>query len=263
MEGRTAMRLPIGLVGVSLVTVLAGCVGGSGGTGGDLAGDWQLTWQSVGGTLAQVPAEVTADATFTDGAMTGSTGCNRYGATYRVDGNALKIDLGPMTLIGCQPPASDVESAYVANLGRVRTFTATDDSLTMFDSGGNAILVYAVVSPASLTGVTWHVTGYNNGTGGVVSVAGGSDPTALFDAAGTVSGDASCNAFHGPATVEGTTIRIGPLASTRMACAEQALNAQETQYLAALEAATTFAIRGSTLELRDAEGSLMAGFETR
>jgi heat shock protein HslJ len=245
------------------MAILAGCTGGGGGSGGDLVGGWQLTSQVVGGTMADIPAGVSADATFADGVMSGSTGCNRYSATYAVDGNALKIVLGPMTLIGCQPPASDVESAYVANLETVRTFTATADNLTMYDSSGVAILAYSVLTPASLTGVTWHVTGYNNGAGGVVSTAAGSDPTALFDAGGTINGDASCNTFMGPAAVDGSAITIGPLATTRRACADDGLNAQETAYLAALEGATTYAIHGTTLELRDAGGSLMVSFEQR
>lgn len=255
------MRMTFGLVGVSLMAIVAGCSGGTGGTGGDLEGDWQLTSQSVDGTLAVIPSEVTPDATFSSGAVAGSAGCNRYAGTYTIDGNALKIALGPMTLMACQPPASDVETAYIANIGEIRTYTATSDALTMYDSGGNAILAYSVRTSASLTGVTWHATGYNNGNGGVVSMATGSDPTALFDAAGTVSGDAGCNSFMGPAVVDGSAIKIGPLASTRKACADDAITTQETAYLAALEGSTTYAIHGTKLELRDAGGSLMVSFE--
>ncbi len=262
-EDFSSMRMTIGLVGVSLAAMVAGCVSGSGGTGGNLDGDWQLTAQSVDGSMTSIPAGVSVDATFRDTAIVGSTGCNRYAASYTVDGNALKIELGPMSLMACPPPASDVESTYLANLGKVSTFTATSDGLTMYDSGGTAILAYSVLTPASLTGVTWHVTGYNNGTGGVVSVATGSDPTALFDAAGTVSGDGSCNMFNGPAVVDGSSIKIGPLATTRRACVDEAISTQETQYLAALERASTYAVHGTTLELRDADGAKMVGFEER
>lgn len=255
------MRMTIGLVGVSLVALLSACTASSGGSGGQLEGDWLLTSQSDGESMSAVPAGVTADATLKDGAMSGSTGCNRYAGTYTVDGNALKIDLGPMTLIGCQPPASEVETTYVANLGKVATYTATSDTLKMFDSGGAEILAFAAITPASLTGITWHATGINNGTGGVVSVAAGSDPTALFDEAGTVNGDASCNIFNGPAVVDGVNIKIGPLIATRKACADETINAQEAAYLAALEASTTYAIRGSVLELRDDSGALMVSFQ--
>jgi heat shock protein HslJ len=257
------MRLTIGLVGMSLMALLTACSASSGGSGGQLEGDWLLTSQRDGDALSPVPAGVTADATFRDGALSGSAGCNRYAAAYVVDGNALKITVGPMTLIGCEPPASTVETAYIANLGAVATYTATSETLTMFDSGGAEILVFAAMPPASLTGVTWHATGINNGTGGVVSVVAGSDPTAMFDEAGNVSGDAGCNTFTGTAAVDGSSIKIGPLATTRKACADDAISTQETAYLAALEASTTFAIRGAILELRDDSGALMVGFEQR
>ncbi len=257
------MRMTVGLAGISLAAVLSGCVTGSGGSGGQLEGDWQLTTQDDGRSMVDIPDPVTVDATIRGATISGSTGCNRYAASYTVDGNALKIDVGPMTLIGCPSPQADIETAYIMNLGKVRTYTATSDTLTMYDSGGNEILIYAAIPPATLDGVTWHVTGYNNGTGGVTSVVTGSDPTAIFDQAGTVSGDGSCNTFSGPVTVDGTSIKIGPLASTKRACADEALNTQETQYLAALEQATTFAARGAKLELRDAGETLMVVFEQR
>lgn len=56
-----------------------------------------------------------------------------------------------------------------------------------------------------------------------------------FDADGRVSGHSGCNAFTGPYTRNGAAIDIGPLASTRRACAE-ALMLQEARVLATLDA---------------------------
>ena len=64
-----------------------------------------------------------------------------------------------------------------------------------------------------------------------------------------VSGNAGCNNFNGPYTVDGDTIKIGPLASTKMACSSEELSKQEADYLAALELATTFAVVGDRLDL--------------
>jgi heat shock protein HslJ len=114
-----------------------------------------------------------------------------------------------------------------------------------------------------MPGVTWHATAYNNGKQAVQSVAIGSDPTALFGTDGTVSGNGTCNTYNGPAMITGNRIAIGPLVSTKMACASDALNAQEAAYLAALEGAQSYDIRGKRLELRDAGGTLMASFEQR
>jgi heat shock protein HslJ len=63
--------------------------------------------------------------------------------------------------------------------------------------------------------------------------------TLAFPEAGKVAGNGSCNRFFGPAEIKGDAIRLGPLASTRMACAEQAMD-QEAKYLEALQAAERF-----------------------
>lgn len=62
-----------------------------------------------------------------------------------------------------------------------------------------------------------------------------------FDGAGRVSGHAGCNTFTGPYTHTGAAINIGPLASTRRACAAEALTLQEGRVLRSLDAVTTFA----------------------
>ena len=50
---------------------------------------------------------------------------------------------------------------------------------------------------------------------------GGRLPTLRFDAdSARVAGFAGCNRFGGSYTVEGSTFHFGPLAMTRMACAE-------------------------------------------
>lgn len=45
-------------------------------------------------------------------------------------------------------------------------------------------------------------------------------PTLVFSGDGKASGNASCNQFHGTATVSDRTITFGPLATTRKICVE-------------------------------------------
>lgn len=73
-------------------------------------------------------------------------------------------------------------------------------------------------------------------------VVGDTPPTLIFDETGRLSGNATCNSFNGPATVNGGTLALGPLVSTKMACSDAALNLQEIAYLAALTQAQSFAI---------------------
>lgn len=254
------------IAGLAVAAVIAAGCSSTGGTGGTIDGTtWALTSYLVDGKATPVPADVLVDATFSadDSTVSGSAGCNRYSGPYTVDGSKLTFGDLATTLMLCDGPAGEVETAYLAHLGNAATFTATADALTIYDASGASILVYAPEQPGTLGGVTWHATGINNGREAVESVAAGTDPTAVFDPAGTVSGNAGCNQFNGPAVVDGDSIAIGPLASTKMACTDEAASAQETAFLAALQAATTFEVRGSTLELRDADGALQVSFESR
>jgi heat shock protein HslJ len=86
----------------------------------------------------------------------------------------------------------------------------------------------------SLTGSEWLLE--DLGGSGVIDNA---QATLSFPEAGKVAGRGSCNRFFGPAQVSGDAVKMGPLGSTRMACAEAVMN-QETKYLNALQAAERF-----------------------
>ena len=62
-----------------------------------------------------------------------------------------------------------------------------------------------------------------------------------FDTEGNIAGDASCNRFGGTCTIEGNTMKIGPLRSTRRAC-EPEIMQQETKFLALLATVTAWEI---------------------
>src|SRR5215218_4852926 len=75
-------------------------------------------------------------------------------------------------------------------------------------------------------------------------------PTLRLDAAEKrATGNGGCNQFFGGYTLSGESLRLGPLASTRRACADEALTRQETAFLRALDEARTWRITGDTLIL--------------
>ena len=102
------------------------------------------------------------------------------------------------------------------------------------------------IRQAALLG-TWIATSIYTGNA-IEGVQGDATLTADFQA-DTVNGDGGCNGFNGPYTAGEDDISIGPLASTMRACAEDALSTQEQHYLAALQLAKTYRIRGDQLEL--------------
>jgi heat shock protein HslJ len=145
------------------------------------------------------------------------------------------------------------EQQYLANLAAAATFTATADTLTIWESGGKQLLVYAAAPANSVLG-EWNVTGYNNGKEAVVSPIAGTTLTATFTPDGQVSGDAGCNTYTGAYTLEGTALTVGPLATTMKAC-EQDVMDQETQFLTALQTPTNVESSGTTVTLRAASGA--------
>jgi len=121
-EGRVTLRFeaatPPALVGTEWVAI--GINNGRGGVAGALAG-----------------VEVTA--TFgEDGRVTGSGGCNRYFGPYALDGDALSIGPLASTRMACFEPAGvgEQETAYLAALGRVATWSIREDRLQLRDPDG-------------------------------------------------------------------------------------------------------------------------------
>jgi heat shock protein HslJ len=221
---------------------------------------WGLvSYAGEGGSATEVPDGVTATALFADGTVSGSGGCNRFTGPYELDGDALSIGPLASTLMACVEPQGSVEQAYLAALEQTAGYQTDASTLELLDDAGDAVLTFEVVEPLSLTGTEWTAVSVNTGTGAVSGLVGGVMITATFDEDGNVSGSAGCNSFSGTYTVDGDTIELGPLASTKKACAEDVMT-QEAAFLAAMGNATTLTIDGDRLELRDDDGALQADF---
>ena len=246
------------LIGLAIVTVgilVAACSAtASGGTGGTLDGTaWALKTYDVNGTATAVPDGVTVDAKFAAGKVSGFAGCNVYNASAAISGATLKVGTAATTMMACDASVTAVETAYLANLAKSATFTATADALTIFGGDGKQLLAYTAAPANPLEG-EWKVTGYNTGTEAVTSPAAGTTLTATFTADGQVGGNAGCNSYTGSYTLDGTSLTVGPLATTMMAC-DQAIMDQEAAFLAALQTPTTVETSGTTVTLRDATGA--------
>jgi heat shock protein HslJ len=235
--------------------LMAAACTSSGGSGGTLEGVmWQLKAYTNGTSLVNIPPGVASDAVFAGGTVSGVLVCNSYTGAYTASGASLTITGVASTLMACPDTSPGVESAIVAAMGKVATYTATKTNLTMYDSTGATVLQYGAAPADALAGTSWNVTGINNGNQAVVSLATGTAITLVFGTDGTVSGSGGCNTYSGNVAVDGDAISFGPLASTKMACPQPVMD-QETQFFAALAASSTFNIGGSTLTMRDAGGA--------
>ena len=192
------------------------------------------------------------------GELSGSTGCNRLGGTWEGGDGELSITIGPITLAGClDPQVADQETAVIAGLEATVSYDGGEEQLSLLDGDGNEVLLYAAVTQ-DLTGTSWQATGINNGTG-VETNANTGLATIEFADDGTAGGSGGCNGFTASWEAGDGTITITELEITEMSCGPD-LDAMEQQYVTALGAATTYAVSGSTLELRDDGGALQVAY---
>ncbi len=111
-------------------------------------------------------------------------------------------------------------------------------------------------APIPLDTGTWRLAEL----GGVSAVSGeeGMEPAQIrfeLDSA-RVSGSGGCNRIFGSLATDADSLRIGPLASTRMACADEAVTRQEMAFIEALENTRRYRISGDTLSLIGDNGTL-------
>jgi heat shock protein HslJ len=192
-----------------------------------------------------------------DGTIEGTSGCNHFSGPYMTDGDGIAIGPLATTLVACaSSELQGQEAQYLALLSAADKWSLDGSVLELIDTQGvgrQTTVIFSAATDAAYLG-SWDVTGFDDGSGAVVSPVSGSALTAVFHPDGTIEGNAGCNAFSGPYSAIGTSMTIGPLATTRMACSSPALDTQEQQYLVALQSVATWEANDG-ITLRDRDGA--------
>ena len=239
-----ALRLAL-LLGVA---VLAGC----GDDGGDGAAATAPSFEGVPWALASGPS-----ATFKDGTVAGSAGCNQYTASYTVDGDALEIGTVASTNMACPPPADRVEREYLAALERVAGWQMDDGELVLSNADGKELLRFREASPAG----AWVATMFLQ-RDAVSSPLPGTEVTAVFGEDGTLAGTAGCNTYRATYEIDGAAITIDEPVATEKACTTpEGVMEQEQAYLSALPLTASYRVEGDRLSLLTAEGTYVAAYQ--
>jgi heat shock protein HslJ len=197
-----------------------------------------------------------------DGQLGGNSGCNNYFAGYTVEGANLTVSQAGSTMMACEPAEiMEQEARFLANLQAAATFAIDGEQLQIANAEGQTVLTFHASQPASLVGTTWTASSYNTGTEAVTTLMADTAITATFTEDGKLSGSAGCNNFMTSYTVEGSNITIQPPATTRKHCPEPAgIMEQEAAFVSMLPQTATYSISGNALELRTADGALVASF---
>jgi heat shock protein HslJ len=255
----TLALVVVGLVALVLL-VSSGCSSGADDSKALEGRVWKATEiAGVTTVLSGKGTEVTA--AFAAGAGELAGGVNRYTATYETQaGEKITISQPAATLMAGTPEAMAQEQAYFAALTRATKYAVTADALTLTDDQGTTLVRYAVVQPTTLEGTEWQALAYNNGKGGLQSLAASSAISARFGADGSLAGNASINQYSTKYTTSGETMSIdAQIVSTQMAGPADLMQ-QEAAYLAALPKTATYTIEGDELWLRDSSGAALAQY---
>jgi heat shock protein HslJ len=194
-----------------------------------------------------------------DGTVSGTSACNRFGGAYsaRLDGSVL---FGPIsaTAQACSDDLQTDEAALFSALEASVSWTVAKDALAFRNDAGVLTVLLKRLDQLAFLG-PWVATGVAD-TQGALSPVTTPPPTIVFRGDGTLTGSTGCNDLFASYTVGLGTLAIGPVGTTRAACATDPQTTQEADYLAALEAATTWALQNGTLLLADAAGTTVATF---
>lgn len=133
----------------------------------------------------------------------------------------------------------------------MRVWTVAVAAAAALLAGCTAVVPAGPAPALQLAGTSWVLDGLTDGS--IVSAPVEGDPVTLGFEVDSLSGKA-CNTFRGSYTLDGDAIEIGPLMSTRMACLNEALTAQEALVLELLQAATTASLSHGVLVLTAEDG---------
>lgn len=243
--------------------VLAACGGSTVDSADTLEGQWEIEQiADESGALTSPVDETSPFLSFTDvasqsAAVSGDTGCNSFSGPIEVgdDGSFEAGDL-IMTLIGCPDDTATQEGLILSHMSAADTWAVDGDTGSL--SAGGAVVLALRRIDTSLAGSFWSVTGINNQSGGVQSVLPDTEPSLLFQTDGLLFGTTGCNDLTGVYNFKDPSIEIREISVNKSFCeSPDGVMDQERNMVSALENTATYTITGSSLNLRDTQGSTM------
>lgn len=214
------------------------------------------TWQldAPGDSFAGVPTDAARPVTarFEAGRLSGFSGCNRFMGGYQLSAGKVQIGMLAGSMMACPEPQMALEDAVRASLSGTLQYVIKGQQLSLAPATGPA-LSFTAQPAATLEGVSWEVTGFNNGRQAVTSAILGTHLSMVFEQ-GKVSGSSGCNTYRASFTAVENRLSIGPVMTTRMACAAEGVMQQEQEFIAALESVKVWEIRDGLLDAHRADG---------
>lgn len=112
--------------------------------------EWKATGINNGrGGVVSTASTNLSTATFADGTVSGSGGCNRFNAAYAAEGDQITIGQAAATRKFCAEPAGimDQEQHFFAALARARTYSLSPGRLELRDETGSLQVGFRSTEP--------------------------------------------------------------------------------------------------------------------
>lgn len=172
-------------------------------------------------------------------AMSGKSGCNRFNASYKLNGNDISIDLLLGTLMACDKESMELEQEFRSALEKKSFEIHTEGKLVHFKDPQTKAIILSFEIPGEkdiwsfIDGKKWKLIQLDH-------VAKDYGKAAIqFDVkTKKVTGNGGCNSFFGSYSATGNEISFTALGATKMACLDKDASDTETRLLELLSAAT-------------------------
>ena len=218
-------------------------------------------WQHPALGTAGAPAEIAADSVITLEFPTaqdvaGYGGCNGYSGTYQADDDHIGFSDVIATLVACEDSVvMDQESLYFDLLPTMTQYETGDGQLTLTSEDGLAQMLFVPSGAYALRRTRWQLSSFTSG-GEAHTPLEGTPITLEFSTQTDTGGSGGCNSFGGTYTVEDDTINFGELASTLMACEDEAVMDQEAWFFETLALVERYDIADGDLILHTADSMM-------
>lgn len=145
----------------------------------------------------------------------GNAGCNGYTGTYTYSKGILSAPNLASTMMMC--PDENQEGQFHEVLGKPNKVSLANNTILTLSNNGKIVAEFVKGIDTSLLTGEWTLESIADGD--VKTLFSDHVPTIKFDVAeNRFGGNAGCNRYNATYKIEGTTITVGPVMSTRMAC---------------------------------------------
>lgn len=193
-------------------------------------------------------AKYNATIDFENGRYYASAGCNGISGTYTTNNDKhMTFHDGMSTMMMCPDDVMKNEQGLQEFINSVQNYELKNGELTL--SGEKLSFELTKAKNSSLTESEWELNSLLVNQW-VVSHTEFANSKISFSKDGKVSGVAVCNNIMGTYTVDGNTIDISSLSSTRKGCLSDDANKYEAQIIETLEKVNTFDIERTSLQLK-------------